>query len=48
MKWHTVVAVLRPVVLPVVAGLIAGQLVLAGLPEECAAQVRGVLVRLFD
>lgn len=48
MKWHTVVAVLRPVVLPVVGGLIAAQLVLAGLPAECAEQVRGVLVRLFD
>lgn len=47
MKWHTVAAVLRPVVLPVVAGLIAGQLVLAGVPDECAAQVRGVLVKLF-
>lgn len=47
MKWHTVVAVLRPVVLPVLAALIVGQLVLAGVPDECVVQVRGALLRLF-
>lgn len=46
MKWPTVVAVLRAVGLPLVAGLIAGQLVLAGLPAECAEAVRAVVLKL--
>lgn len=46
MKWRIVVKVMRAVVLPLVAGLIAGQLVLAGLPAECVAAVKAVVLKL--
>ena len=46
MKWPIVVAVIRAVGLPLVAGLIAGQLVLAGLPDECVAAVKAVVLKL--
>lgn len=47
MKWPTVVAVVKPLLVPVLAGLMASQLVLAGLPAACAAEVQGLAVRLF-
>lgn len=46
MKWPIVVKLIRLVGLPLVAGLIAGQLVLAGLPAECAEAVRAVVLKL--
>lgn len=47
-KWlMPVVAVARPLVVPLLAGLMASQLVLAGLPAACAAEVRELVGRLF-
>ena len=46
MKWRIVVAAMRAVGLPLVAGLIAAQLVLAGVPAECAQAVRQLVLKL--
>lgn len=46
MKWRIAVKVIRAVGLPLVAGLIAGQLVLAGLPAECAEAVKQLVLKL--
>lgn len=46
MKWPIVVAAIRAVGLPLVAGLIAAQLVLAGLPAECAEAGKRLVLKL--
>lgn len=51
MKWHDIAApALRGALRlagPMLAGLLAAQLTLAGVPDECAAQVVNVVGRLF-
>lgn len=52
MKWHDTAALVGRAALrlvgPMVAGLLAARLTLAGVPDECAAQVANVVGKLFD
>ena len=51
MKWHDIAPVALRAALrlagPMLAGLLAAQLTLAGLPAECAAQVADLAGKLF-
>ena len=51
MKWHDIAApvarVAARMAAPLLAGLLAAQLTLAGVPDECAAQVVDVVGKLF-
>ena len=51
MKWHDTAALVGRAALrlvgPIVAGLLAARLTLAGVPDECAAQVAAAAGKLF-